>query len=544
MEAAASAGEEGASGGAGQARGGHEGREPMLAGRLTRRQVLLGAAGGLVVGGVGGLIGYEWPRTSRSSRASAAQSGRGTGITGAAALRPQLLAFVTRPELRPPAVNVTVRASQPSTPRYFVLSPRTYVEGTPGQHGLMLVDREGRLVWFQPLGPQPFDLAVQSYQGRPVLTWWQGTVVYTYGQGTGEIAGSRYQGLQKIQAGNGLKADLHELQLTRAGTALLTAYQTVEADFSSFGGRGKGKLIVGHAQEVDLASGKVLWDWDSLDHVGVEESYKKTPQPGGEYDYFHINSIAEMPDGHLLISARNTWAVYKVDRSTGRIIWRLGGKRSDFTLGPGARFYWQHDARPHGPTRISLFDDGALPAEERQSRGLLLHVDTKAMRVSVHQEYLQPAGFLAANQGSVQVLPDGRVFVGWGNQPYFSEFEPNGELLLTGELPFGYHSYRAFTQDWHGAPLEPPAVAALGDPGGGTQVFASWNGATEVERWLVLAGEERTSLRPVGSQQWSGFETSLSVNAAGPWFAAVALDHAGKELGRSQPVQVGQRSTA
>jgi hypothetical protein len=230
--------------------------------------------------------------------------------------------------------------------------------------------------------------------------------------------------------------------------------------------------------------------------------------------------------------------VYKVDRSTGKVLWRLNGKKSDFSMGPGSVFHWQHDARPLGSGSISLFDDGSSPAEERQSRGLVLNVDDRAMRVSLAHAYLHPAGFLAANQGSVQVLADERVFVGWGNQPYFSEFATDGTLLLDGQMPIGYRSYRALCHDWAGTPTEPPAIAVRTNPAGGAAVYASWNGATKVHGWTVLAGKERTSLEVVGSQPWSGFESAIAVNSAGPYFSVVATSAAGTELGRSAIAEV------
>jgi hypothetical protein len=262
-------------------------------------------------------------------------------------------------------------------------------------------------------------------------------------------------------------------------------------------------------------------------------------EKGNGYDYFHINSISEAPDGNLLISARGTWAIYKVDRSSGKVIWRMNGKRSDFTMGPGTHFYWQHDARMPGPATLTLFDngsDGSLPTQEKQSRALLLSVSTKAMEVSLERAYVHPAGFAAANQGSTQLLPDGRVFVGWGNQPYFSEFAPEGTLLLDGEFPPGVRSYRAFTHDWVGHPTEPPSIAVTVAPAG-PLVCASWNGATEIASWTVLAGKDRSSLQAVGSQEWTGFETAIAVNSVGPYYAVLALDKNGKQLGRSGIVE-------
>lgn len=513
--------------------GGGEQRGPDgPSGGLTRRRFLTtaaGAAGGLVALGLAGFGGYEWPRATRRAASPPKP-----------VVEPEVRTFLSRPDLQPPAVTITRRPrSQASSPRYIVLAPKGYQSPGPGQAGLMILDRRGSLVWFQPVkGVAAMDFDAQSYRGQPVLTWWEGMVKDGIGFGAGKIADSSYRGIETIHGGHGLQADLHELNLTSAGTVLVTAYELVTADLSAVGGPSRGKVFTGHALEVDPATGKVLFDWNSLDHVGVEESHLPAPHsPKVPFDYFHINSIGETPDGNLLISARNTWALYKVDRSTGAILWRMNGKRSDFTMGPGASFYWQHHARAHGPDTLTLFDDGGSPPEEKQSRALLLSVDTKAMHTSLRHAYVHPAGFIAANQGSVQLLPDGRVFVGWGNQPYFSEFAPDGTILLDGELPANIQSYRAFTTDWVGYPTEPPRIAVKPNPSGEFIVYATWNGATEVERWAVLGGKTATSLSLAGSQERSGFETAVAVNAEGPYFAVTALDRRGRKLGSSSVVK-------
>jgi hypothetical protein len=491
---------------------------------------------------LGAVAGFELPHSAASatSAESPGTSG-GTPKTEPAAARPEptssVQTFITRPDLQPPSVTLTTYGpSTGAAPAFIFLSPRNYIADAPGQAGLMIIDRQGRLVWFKPTTEAPFDFNAQSYQGKPVLTWWQGDLILDYGEGTGEIADASYITRRSVQAGGGLREDLHELVLTSAGTALVTAYQTIEADLSSLGGQAKAQVVTGHAQEIDLTTGKLLFDWDSWDHIGAGESYVDAPK-SGPYDYFHINSVAETSDGNLLISAKNTCAVYKVDRSNGQVMWRMNGKKTDFAMGPGSPFYWQHHARPNGPSGISVFDDGYAPNPKAPSRGLLLDVDEKAMHVSVAAAYRHPAGFVSGSQGSVQVLPDGHVFVGWGNQSYFSEFAADGTLLLDGELPLGCHSYRAFCNDWAGEPSQPPAVAVRSNPAGGTVVYASWNGAVNVARWTVLAGSQENALTSVGSQQWTGFETAIAVNSGGPYFAVAALGTNGKVLGRSDVVK-------
>jgi hypothetical protein len=500
--------------------------------RLSRREFIPRAAGGIAALGLGGLIGYELH--SAGTKVVTHTAPPPPPVTPQPGAVPTgLQSFFTRPDLQPPVVTVTniTPASATSSPRFILMSPQLDDTHAPGQ-GLMVIDRRGRLVWFQPVrAASDFNFSVQSYNGQPALTWWQGSVQSAHGYGVSLIADDSYRQLKTIKAGHGLQTDLHELYLTSRGTAYITAYETRTTDLTSVGGSKTGRVFIGHIQEIDLKTGKLLFDWDCSKYIPFDESYELVSHHGGALDYIHLNSVSETSDGNLLISGRNTWALYKVDRSTGKIIWRLGGKKSDFKLDRNAAFYWQHHAREHGAGVITLFDNAVR--KEKQSRGILLSVDENAMHVALQHQYLHPSGADSTALGSVQLLPDGRVFVGWGDQPYFSEYAADGTMLLDGQVPAGTHSYRTFTQDWVGHPTDQPRIAARADPAGGFVVHASWNGATEIARWTVLAGADRSSLAPVGSQEWTGFETTIAVNSNGPYFVAVAQDANGRELGRS-----------
>jgi arylsulfotransferase ASST len=513
---------------------------------LTRREILQG--GGVAVVGAGGLTlaglaGYAWPH----DKAAAATINIGT-----APATPNdahgTLHFVSRPDLTPPALTIARHGDTGSDPAYFILSPAGYPKTGPGTPGLMILDRNGGIVWYSPntgfpasQGQGRMDLQVQSYRGQPVLTWWEGQIIKGYGEGKAVIADSSYRTIATVKAGRGLQADLHEFVISPQDTALITVYRRVTTDLSGVGGPAKGVALSGVVQEIDIPTGKVLFEWDSLDHVPVTDTY--APFAGGTkaapFDYLHINSIAIAPDGDLLLSARDTSAIYKVSRPSGKVAWTLGGKRSSFQMGAGATFWFQHHIMPLTATTVSIFDDGgAPPQKEPQSRAILLDLDTHSMRATLKKAYTHPAGLAAANQGSMQVLADGRVLVGWGNLPYFSEFAADGTLLLDGQFPVGDQSYRAFTANWTGHPTDKPAVAARVNPAGGSVVYASWNGATEVDTWTVLAGQTASALSRVGSQRRSGFETAITVNTIGPFFAVVAQDGQGRTLGQSAPAQV------
>lgn len=439
-------------------------------------------------------------------------------------------AFVTRPDLKPPLITATATGPGIASGLIFITA-----------NGPLIVDNQGSPIWYQPApsGKSVADLNVQQYQGQPVLTWWEGSVMSPgFGRGEHVVMNTQYRELRRIQAGNAYQADLHELVLTSQGTALLTAFQPVPADLSAVGGSASGMVFDCIVQEIELASGRVLLEWHSKDHVAPAESYTAAPKSGTvAYDYFHVNSIDVGPDGNLLISARNTWALYKLQRQSGAVLWRLGGKRSDFRLGSGVSFSWQHDARWRADGTMTLFDDAASPKEAPQSRGLQLLVDESAKTVGVKQQFTHPGGLLATSQGNMQLLDDGHLLVGWGSLPYYSEFTAGGEMIFDGKLATN-QSYRAFRFPWTGKPTTTPTAAARRAGTRRIQVFASWNGATEVARWEVLAGASAGALASVTTVARTGFETSMSAATSGPFVAARALDANGGVLGISPTVQV------
>jgi hypothetical protein len=375
------------------------------------------------------------------------------------------------------------------------------------------------------------DFKVQRYRGEPVLTWWEGKVVGGHGFGEYVILDGSYREIRRVRAGNVYGGDHHEFLITPQDTALITIYHPVPVDLSSFGGPEDGMVLDGIVQEIDLATGEIVFEWRSLEHVELDETYFKL------FDYFHINSIDVDHDSNLLISARNTCAVYKIDRRTGKVLWRLGGKKSSFEMDPRTRTRYQHDARRQSDGTITIFDNGSLEFNE-QSYGLVLELDEDDMTSTLVREYPHPEGRLVGTQGNVQVLPNGNVFVGWGSGPLFSEFSRDGELLFDARFPPEVESYRAFRFPWSGYPSDDPALAAESGSGDELTLYASWNGATEVAGWQVLAGPAPERLEPVGSAApREGFETAITVRTVEPYVGVQARDGSGRVLGTSRAVK-------
>jgi hypothetical protein len=450
--------------------------------------------------------------------------------------------FHSRPELRPPDVTVSTK-EQTATGGDLFLAPYSGI----GQYGPMILNEHGELVWFRslsPAGTRAANFRVQQYEGKPVLTWWQDPLIADGSKTAGEvIANSAYQTVAVVRAGNGYQPDLHEFQITPQGTAWITVYDAIDCNLSSVGGPRDGAVADTLLQEIDLKTGLVMYEWHSLDHVPLTNSYASAaPASKGEpFDYFHINSIDTEQNGDLLVDSRNTWAAYDVDPQTGQVRWQLGGKHSSFKLGPGAAPAWQHDARQQPNGAITFFDNGAFPQVHPQSRAIELALDPTAMTATLVRSYEHQNPLVAGSQGNVQTLPGGDWMVGWGQAGYLSEVTPAGQVLFNAHLPPDWESYRTYALPWAGQPAEPPVVAVARSSGSSSlsTVYASWNGATNVAGWRVLAGSSPTTLTAVAAAPKTGFETVIAIPAAvsGDYVAVQALDSTGAVIGVSKTVK-------
>lgn len=445
--------------------------------------------------------------------------------------------FHSRPDLKPPTVTVTAHAPQ-ATPGDIFLAPYS----GPGQYGPMILDEKGELVWFKalsPAGTRAADFRVQSYAGKPVLTWWQDPLVSGGSSKAGEvIANSSYQNIAVVRAGNGYQPDLHEFQITPQGTGLITVYAGIDCDLSSVGGSRQGAVADTLMQEIDLKTGLVRFEWHTLDHVALSESYVSAAHSNEitPFDYFHINAIDIQHDGSLLVDSRNTWTAYDVDPHTGIVRWRLGGKHSSFAMGAGTRTAFQHDAREQPDGTITFFDNGATPKEHPQSRAIQVSLDMQHMSASLLRVEQHSPPLVAGSQGNVQALAGGDWMVGWGQEPYLTEYSASGQVLFDAHMPAAYESYRVFRLPWSGKPSGPPALSVVKAPGGHAPVlYASWNGATGVASWRVLAGASPTSLQPLSSAPKGGFETKIALPSSfsSPYVAVQALDATGAVMGAS-----------
>lgn len=519
----------------------------------SRRSLLLGGGvAGVGLLGVGAVIGHETPRLRHPQTAPTPTA------------TPQSTAG------HQDATDKKTASKDPSPPmRSFVSTTLTTPVVSSWRHGAsdnslvfltqwndsyrgLIMDDAAEPVWIAPSdipGANPknmLGLDVQTYRGKPVLTYWSGTSTAGHGLGDGTILDTSYRRVATVQAGGDMKADMHEFKLTSAGTALLTAYPTVAADLRAIGGPKDGHIFDCHVQEVDVRTGRVLLDWSTLAHIGVDETYMGLKQgkdqdgttPARAFDPFHLNSIDEDGD-RLLISARHTHAVYAIDRTSGKLLWRFGGRRSDFTIPAEASFAWQHDARWRPGQQMTLFDDHYYATSSTgdpgagHSRGLRFAIDESAKTAKLTAQYAF-GQHKATAMGNMEVLANGNAFLGWGTVLAITEFDPQGNAVY--EATLGGRSYRAFRRHWVGNPTTRPSIKARRE-GSNVGVHLSWNGATEVDRWRILAGAKSSELKEVATVPRTGFESSMRI-APADVIAAQAIDERGTVIGRTATVDL------
>ncbi|GAB1218280.1 hypothetical protein ATERTT37_007534 [Aspergillus terreus] len=438
-------------------------------------------------------------------------------------------------------------------PRYTFLAPRGDSVAQPGP---MILDADGNLVWMKHNWETTQDFKVQRYQGQDYLTYWEGSEVGSRGYGAWYMLDSTYTQRYEIVPVGNYGGDLHEFHITPDGTALVSVYDPTPADLTPVGGPALGWIFDGVFQEIDIATGELLFEWRASKHYPVNSTYEPLGRTGrtreSAFDYYHINSVDKDHDGNYIVSGRHAHAVSCIDRNTGAVLWTLGGKLNEFkdqSDGAATNFAWQHDARWYANSTLTLFDNAAHSNEDvGESRGVVIDLDVPGRQATLRAAYYHPQQMKSVSQGNVQLLePDGgRALVGWGHSAAYTEYTADGQLLC--DVHFGASafftfgrvvSYRTFKDSWVGYPQNPPDAAVVGD-----RVYVSWNGATEVVAWRLEVWDSEdfdneTAFEVVAQFAKTGFETEIEIpeDLDSPLFRIAALDGDGESLGVTDVLQ-------
>jgi hypothetical protein len=473
--------------------------------------------------------------------------------------------FISAPGLHPPKLKVLTHRAGLAPGNFLVANlPAQGASGKmTGEGGPLILDNNLKPVWVYPVGTRvgSADLQQDTYEpcgnatcAEPVLTWWEGVVngQGTVTRGTVFVVDQHYRRVATLTAAKPWIISLHDASID-GPNVWVTAYRTVRnQNLAPYGGAKRGAVSDVAVQEYKLSTGKLIRSWDALNpghkaHVPLSSAEQPPPTPkqgraGAVWDAYHLNAVQALPDGNLLVSMRNTEAVYLVNPLTGKTLWTLGGKHSTFRFGHGAKFHWQHDAQLVDPAaggigtneKLTLFDDncclihpvGGFAPQNGWAKGLELSLNTVTKKATLVASYQHKPPLSPAFLGSMQVLKGGNALVSWGSLPFFSEYSRSGKKLLDVQWPGKDETYRAlFTDSWVGMPDYSPGARVKNG-----KVYVSWNGATQVAKWQVLAGNSSKHLKLVATHARSGFETVIKLAKSYRFYEVQALDSDGHPL--------------
>ncbi len=376
----------------------------------------------------------------------------------------------------------------------------------PARYNLIL-DDDGEPVYYESQAANRYDFKLQP-DGR--LTYF----TTAGGEAAFVALDDGYRIVREIKAGRDpetgetYRIDLHDLQVLENGHALLLIHDVRTVDMSGLapGGSEEAAVVGCTIQEIDNHN-RVVFQWQSWDHFAISDTYE--PLTNNPLRYVHCNSIEEDSDGNLLLSSKNLHEITKIDRQTGAIIWRMGGRHNEFTFVNDTGFTVQHDARRLENGRLTVYDNADF--ERQPSRGVEYQVDELNRRVVKTTEFLKTPAPYGWSMGNMQRLPNGNTLIGWGSssEPVLTEFDADGRRILELKTNDRMVSYRAFRFPWHGYPSGAPDLIARVE-GDVAHLFFSWNGSTETVAYMVNGGRTPQELAPLTWVRRDGFESTFS----------------------------------
>lgn len=409
--------------------------------------------------------------------------------------------YITRPDLSN-TMSVNVITSAHGTDKGLIFITHVGLLPNPDT-GLLILDDQAEPIYLKVTTPNKLatDFKVQTVMGTRYLVYYAGIYM---------VMDDTYTVVDTWTMKNGHHADLHEIQLLDNGNAFMLSYTPVAMDLSPYGGPVNGIVIDIVIQELD-PSKQVIFEWHSLDHIPLTDSYVSLAD--SPVDYLHTNAIEVDTDGNLLVSNRNSSDVIKINRSTGDVIWRLGGKQNDFAFTNDKGFSHQHDIRRLANGNISLFDNGNMKLPP-YSRVVEYTINETLKTVTRVWQYPATQDRFAEFMGNGQRLGNGNTMISWGSITDIEEVKPDGSTALKMELEG--HTYRAFRWEWEAKPSELPSAVLITTGENSATIYTSWNGATQITGYEVHSGKTAGSLTKSLTAPRTGFETTINLSDLDP----------------------------
>ena len=338
-----------------------------------------------------------------------------------------------------------------STRGWYVLTPSLSL-GTARSHYVAVFDGNGVPVWWYKTRRVPIDAKILPDRTIAFASFPASSPEYQVRRLDGTF-------VRKVVSPDG-RIDDHELQRRGNGDFVYLVYQPRRhVDLTSLGGPADGTVLEAHIEEVSPA-GRRVWSWAGDDNLSLAESSRwystilgtpiVIPGPGNapetSYDFFHANAVSVGKEV-VLLSLRQTDAVYAIDRATGAILWKLGGTPTPQSLTVlddpygDMPFGGQHDVRLLPDGTVSAFDDGTFL--NRPPRVVRYRIDPVARTATLVQEITDPGVTVSNCCGSARLMASGDWLVSWGGDPVVTEYRPDGTPVFSLHFADALFSYRA-----------------------------------------------------------------------------------------------------
>ncbi|MCW8804833.1 MAG: aryl-sulfate sulfotransferase [Ignavibacteriaceae bacterium] len=341
--------------------------------------------------------------------------------------------------------NITVNVNNNPSDGYLFLAPYS-IDGEINY--LSILDNNAVPIYFQRMPNANYDFKIQQNS------------LITYGSAYKDkfyAMDSFFELVDSFATGNGYLTDHHDFQIIDGGHSLLLAYdpQPVRMDTIVSGGDSSAIVLGLIIQELDETK-NVIFQWRSWDHFNITDATENIDLTQHTIDYVHGNAIEMDYDGNLLISSRNLDEITKINRQTGEIIWRLGGKKSRNNqfqfINDTITFSHQHDIRRLDNGNVTLYDNGNLHTP-RKSSAIEYELDEENKIATRIWRFNHPSLIFRRAMGNVQRLDNEHFMIGWGGWFHedtrtVTEVDPNNEIRLEFLMPDTFLSYRAFKFNW------------------------------------------------------------------------------------------------
>ena len=324
-----------------------------------------------------------------------------------------------------PVYNIVKHEASSSSGYYFFVT----------NGNLVIMDKDAQIVYYKQ-GKFDFDFTMEP-NGKMYFSTFNDILAMD----------STFKVKDTIVSKYGMQLDPHDKLLMPNGHVLLLGTENLNYDLKNYPelkqSWKKDSISVQFAvlQEQD-AQHNISFEWHAKDYFKLSDADTFFVNVDKIPEWTHSNSFALDADGNILLSSRNLCEITKINRITGAVMWRLGGKQNEFKfVNCPTPFYGQHDIKRIANGHISLLDNGDYKVPHG-ARAMEFDLDETNKTATLKWSYTYDSEMKSKARGNVQRLTNGNTLVSFGvtkgDSVCFVIVNPEGKKLFQVNGPSAY----------------------------------------------------------------------------------------------------------